>query len=504
MDTWKRAKPLKKEDFKHFDGYFLNEELANNIHITNFDNTLERVRTIIDSGTGYISFTGERIQASVGGAKRNWVNGANVVKQYISVLSLYVTEEPVHELIHEIPQFIVPNTWEFMYQVGTYLRNNMDSPVVAITGSVGKSSTRMMLNSVLREDYQVLSNFNNHNTRLAIPLYMNKLVQSPDIVSLEVSLNSLNHRGKGPQSNYIRPTIAVVTSVSHAHMSSMSGLNGLAHFKANIFEGMDENGIAIINEDISEEQKKIILNKANESTEQLLTYSMKNPEADVSLVSMKELKEITEVTVSYGGQYYTYLLRLSSPGMVENSLAVFSILVALKLDVRAYMPRLENAQVLPKVMKWKKGYIDNKQVDILDDTHNAAISSMINAIKSFTNKVPYYTGKKILVLGQVADLGSFSGELHQELLPFINNSGADCLLGYGEEMKKIVEQATLPSQWYDNLDDYLFAIRKQITEGSFLLLKGSVSGSDYNKISPLLDGLLTDNRNEGIGARPSV
>lgn len=489
----KKAKAFKIKDFSKIDGYFLNEEIVSTLHITNFEYTINGMRRTSDSNTAFISFTKERIKKAIK-VDKPWPNTDDFVLKNATQVALYITETPVMALIDSVPQFIVPDTWEFMHQLGSYLRQQTDIPVIAITGSVGKTTTRMMIEHLLQDDYQVLSNRGNHNTRFAIPLYMSKLVQSPDVLNLEVSLNALNYRGKGPQSIFVRPTIAVLTSIGFAHMSTMKDLNSLAKLKANIFDGLDADGTAIINYDIPLEQRNIALSAARERTDHILSYSMTDSDADLYLVSMKELKDLTEVTISYQGALYTYYLCLSSAGIVENSLAVILTLKAMGLDLDAFLPRFSTFHSLPKVMERKRGYIDGKKVDIIDDTHNAAIPSMINAIESFTKRTGYYGGEKMLVLGQVADLGAFSKDLHEKLIPPINQSGADILLGYGEGMRKVVHSVDIPALWYETMEEYLKVVREKITEDSLILLKGSVSASDYNRISPLLSKVMQDAR----------
>ena len=486
-------------DFEFFEGEFLNESIAKDISIANF----EYYVTSVDmkekdfSDTGYIALTSERISVALEREKR-WRDGNLVVAAHPDRFAMLITETPIMELSDKLPQFIVPDTWEFMHQVGSYLREGTSIPVVAITGSVGKTSTRVMIQHILEEDFQVLSNNDNHNTRIAIPLYMTKMVQSPDVLSLEVSLNALNDRGKGPQSTFIQPTISLITAIGEAHMSTMSDLNGLARFKANVFKGLTGDKIAIINKDIASEQLNLIMDVAKEKANEIFTYSLTDFSADLYLVSMKELKDLTEVTVSFKGELYTYYLGLGSHGMVQNSLAVLLVLFSLNLDIDKYLPRFLTFRSLPKIMERKRGYIDGKKVDIIDDTHNAAIPSMINGISEFTNKVSYYSGKKILALGQVADLGKYAKELHKELLPYINNSGADILLGYGEEMKDVVLNCSIPAQWFEDMDTYVGTIKSHLTSNSLILLKGSVSGSDYNKISSRLDAELIRSLDEEV------
>lgn len=488
-----KPKPFTKEDFKNFSGDFLNEAITEEMYVTNFEYTAAGLNNTDTSHIGFIAFTEERMKESLG-LKRGWPDGNLVVKKKPEQFEVLITENPIEELKDRVPQFIVPNTWEFMYQVGNYLRTNTDIPVVAITGSVGKSSTRMMIEHLLGEDYSVLSNKGNHNTRFAMPLYMTRMVQSPDLLNLEVSLNALNYKDKGPQTLFIKPTISVLTSVSYAHMSGMADLNTLTEFKANVFKGLQKDGVAIINQDIQSEQFELAVTLAKEQTSNILTYSLTDTSADLHLLSMKELKDFTEVTISYQSNFYTYCLGLPSAGMVENSLAAILVLGTLGVDIDNYLPRFSTFRSLPKIMEKKRGYIEGKKVDILDDTHNAAIPSMINAIVSFSQKVPYYNGKKLLVLGQVADLGKHSEKLHKKLIPYINNSGADVFLAYGEAMKKIVLETRIPSLWFDDLTSYLSTIKRTISDNSLILLKGSVSGSDYKKISSLLDQELKDRK----------
>lgn len=484
-DGIKNKLTLTFSDFQNLNGYFFDRENVATLEVDDFEYTESGLLKNQGESAAFIAFSKERADEARR-VNKPWLDGNIVAERNLEKISLLITETPIIGLQKKLPQFIVENTWEFMHELGEYLRNKTSIPVVAITGSVGKTTTRMMIEHLLKEDLSVLSNRGNHNTRFAIPLYMDKLAQSPDILNLEVSLNALNNRGKGPQSTFIKPTIALVTSVDYAHMSTMSSLNNLAEYKANIFNGLVPKGTAIINKDIGKEQYDIIYHSALKRTTRIFTYSMSNKNADVYLVSKKELKYLTEVTIYYKESYYSYYLGIGSPGMIENSLGAISILIALGKDITKYLPRFLDFRSLPKIMELKTGSYAGRQLDIIDDTHNAAIPSMINALTSFKEKAPYYRGAKLLVLGQVADLGKFSKEEHRSLISYINDSGADYLLGYGEDMKEVVANVTIYSQWFEALPVYLNEILTQITNDSFVLLKGSITGSDYYKISTLL------------------
>ena len=481
----KKQLALTLSDFQKLNGFFFDSDTIEGIEINDFEYVESGISKSRFKKIAFIALSKQRADEARR-ADKPWVDGNVVAERNSEKITLLVTETPIFSLKKTLPQFIVENTWEFMHEVGDYLRNKTTIPIIAITGSVGKTTTRMMIEHLFKEELSVLSNRGNHNTRFAIPLYMDKLVQSPDMLNLEVSLNALNRRGKGPQSTFIKPTIALVTSVDYAHMSTMSSLNNLAEFKANIFKGLVAEGTAIINKDIRNEQYEIIYEAALKRTKKIVTYSMSDTSADVYMVSKKELKYLTEVTICYNDSYYSYYLGLGSPGMIENSLAAIVVLISLEKDIEKYLPRFSDFRSLPKIMDLRMGYYEGKQLDIIDDTHNAAIPSMINALVSFKEKSPYYKGTKLLVLGQVADLGQFSAEEHRSLISYINESGADYLLGYGEDMKEIVSSVRISSKWFDNLSDYLEELLMCIEKDSFVLLKGSITGSDYHKISSLL------------------
>lgn len=485
-----KAGGLKRADFDNFTGSFLEESVTENLWIRDFEYFAKDVSSSNCPQLGFIDLSNARI-GEVVGKTANWPNRTKFLQERGQQIGLLVTEKPYEELRHTIPQFIVPNTWNFMYEVGAYLREAFPGPVVAVTGSVGKSTVRLMLEHLLQGNFSVLSNRGNHNTRLAMPLYLDKLAQNPDVAVLEVSLNALNSRDRGPQGTLIQPNIAILTSIDFAHMRGTKDLSIIAKVKSRLFEGLRPGGTAILNYDMAEEAYEIAHRVAQVQQVNLLTYSLKGDKnADLRLVQLKSFKELMEVTVEYQNRRYTYQMTMASDGMAENSLAAFLTLISLGLNPEDYLPHLLDFHSLPKVMAVHNGYLNSREVTIIDDTHNAAIPSMINGIQTFSEKIAYYSGKKILVLGQVADLGEHMVPLHQRLVPIIDASGADLLLAYGEGMKTVVEATKIPAWYFDDMNRYVQRILAEVTDQSLILLKGSVSASDYHKISERLLSLL--------------
>lgn len=489
LPTSLTAMGLSKADFSGFTGHFLDEGVTIATAITDFEYFPNDVRGT-DPNRAFLDLSDERIKG-ITGKTVSWPDREQFIRQNHERFGLLVTERPLESLREQLPQFIVPDVWGFMYEAASLLRNAFKGPVIGITGSVGKSSVRLMLERLLTPEYKVLSNRGNHNTRLAIPLYLLKLAQTPTAAVLEISLNALNSRDRGPQSLLAKPTVAVLTAVDFAHVSGVPDLSMLAHIKSRLLTGLAPGGTAVINGDIPAQPLEIALAAAKKTAGTILTYSMTGKEeADLRLIQKLNLKELTEVTVAYRGVRYTYQLTLAGDGMVENSLAAFLVLMSLGLDAPACMERLRDFKSLPKIMEQHTGRLAGRSVTVIDDTHNAAIPSMINAIQAFAGKTVYYSGRKLLVLGQVADLGEHSAQLHQRLIPVIDASGADLLLAYGDAMKQVAAETKIPSAWFSDMDSYVAGIVNEVSDHSLILMKGSVSGSDYHRVSGRLLRLL--------------
>lgn len=495
----RQRRGLVMSDFTSFTGEFLEPSLALDLIISDFEYFPNNVSSGKHSNLAFIDLSDEKLK-EITGKTPKWPDRRTFILERKEEIALLITSRPYEELRHELPQFVVPDVWEFMHEAGSFLRKRYEFPVVAITGSVGKSSLRLMLSHLLQHNFSVLENRGNHNTRLAIPLYLNKLAQDPDAVLLEVSLNALNSCDRGPQGEIVHPDIAILTSVDYAHMRGTRDITVIAKVKARLFDGLSIGGTAIINGDIEEEALQIAMDVAKSRKANILTYSLQGKKADLRLIQLKSLKNLTEVTVEYKNRRYTYQMEMASEGMAENSLAAVLTLISLGLELEEYLPRMLDFHSFPKVMAWHQGYLQGYEVAIIDDTHNAAIPSMINGIRAFSEKLPYYSGRKILALGQVADLGAHMIPLHRTLVPIIDASGADILLAYGEGMKTVVAETKLPAIYFEDMDSYVAAILAELTEQSLILLKGSVSASDYHKVSGRLLSLLSKQDSERRGA----
>lgn len=461
-----------------------------NVIVKDFEYSFFQLKENLQKGLCFISISKER-WCKAHGKTLPWKNGNEVALRYEKHYDVLITEVPIKELRDTKIQLIVEDSYEVLQKLSKAARLKMRNPVIAITGSVGKSSTRLIMEQLLKDTSTIVATRGNHNTQAGVPLYCAKLCTNPDIGILEISLNALNNRGN--QSLVVRPNIAIVTSIGEAHLSTLHSTINIASYKARIFEGLEVGGIAIINADIAEEEKEILIEAAKKRTNQIKFYSMQSNKADLFLRQMKQFKKHTYVECVYENQLFTFTLEMPSVGMVENILGVLLCLLELNYDINGYLDTIKSVRSLERVMEVKEiNTKDNRTVTIIDDSHNAAIPSMINAILTFNEKAPFYKGNKLLVLGQVADLGDQSAALHQKLLPYIQKSEADIVIGHGKYMREIIR--ALPTEkvggWFTNARTMSKFIPYLCTDDSFIVFKGSVSGGDFQKTSQLLPIML--------------
>lgn len=196
---------------------------------------------------------------------------------------------------------------------------------------------------------------------------------------------------------------------------------------------------------------------------------------------------------------YTYLLNSFSTGMIQNSVAALAVIDRLKLDVDNKMTNLVTFKAFNKVLELKEIVNSNQKVTLMDDTHNASLPAMINAIEAFNKQSQFYKGRKIIALGQISDLGDHTEEVHQQLVSVLETSNADIILLTDDPMRKVMRQIKHPcTTWYKNSILLKEDLLHLADDDSFILLKSSVTGTPFPKMVSTLPSAFKENKNEGI------
>ncbi|MEL0537356.1 Mur ligase family protein [Staphylococcus debuckii] len=417
-------------------------------------------------------------------------DGNSQIPKNIKNIGLIITESYVEGLENKIPQIIVNNSIKAMKILALYIRKHFSNPVICLTGSMGKSSTRLMLTAAL-SPLDVQENRGNSNTRSAIYLHMCKLASNPDIAIFETSLNALNNRGN--MALVLKPNIAIVTGIGSAHLSTIGSTEEIAKFKARIFAGLNKDGIAIYNADTLHHD--YLRKTALKFTSNVYGYSTKNPKADLFAESITPIKKAAEVKTNDG---IHFTLPSVSNGMVENALAVLLSLKYLDTNIEENLENLRHTQLFKKVLEFKDIHSATEDATLLDDTHNASLPAMINAIQAFNSQSPFFQGHKIIALGQISDLGDKTDKVHAELVPILEKSKADYILCMDEPLRKVVNKVKGKHiTWYRNPQLLLHDLCFLINQDALVLMKSSVTKTDFPKIAQKLSPSLLHYRRSG-------
>ena len=320
----------------------------------------------------------------------------------------------------------VDDTLEALHQIAEYKRSFYDIPVIAITGSVGKTSTKDMVASVVSQKYKTLKTEGNYNNHIGVPL---TILNLRDHEAMVVEMG-MNHLGEiSILSKLAKPTMAVITNVGTAHIGNLGSRENILKAKLEILDGLQENGKIIINNDNDMLNKWYIENEKNIS---ITTFGIENnsdymaenieEKEDGSTYILKNKSEKIEVPV--GGRHF-----------VLNSLCGISVGSLLDISIDDIKKGIKTFELTKRRMDISK---INNNITIINDCYNANYDSMKAAIE-YLGKLQ--NNRKIAVLGDMLELGEFSKELHEKVGEEVAKNNIDILVIVGKEAKYIKNKA---------------------------------------------------------------
>ena len=320
---------------------------------------------------------------------------------------------------------LVENTVKAMQEIATFKRERYEIPVVAITGSVGKTSTKDIVASVMQEKYDTLKTQGNYNNHIGVPLTIFNL-KNEEALTIEMGMNHLGEIST--LSKIAKPTVAVITNVGTAHIGILGSRENILKAKLEILDGMKEKGTIVICNDNDLLHEWYMDNKEKFN---IITYGIKN-ESDYMAENIK-FKENSS-TYMLKGTNQTIEVPVGGEHFVQNSLC--SIAVGNIFDIP-----LEKIKEGIKHFELTKKRMDIEVINgitIINDSYNANYDSMKAALE--------YVGRmqvrrKIAVLGDMLELGDYSKTLHENVGKVVAENNIDILITVGKEAKYIAEVA---------------------------------------------------------------
>lgn len=367
----------------------------------------------------------------------------------------------------DIPAAIlrVPDVTDAIDAIAMRCRDQYAGKVVAITGSVGKTTVNSMLNTLLakRLDAFTSGTKNGNNLRAARTNLLR--VRDEDVATFEVSRAGLPGAEK-----LLRPDVVVITAVAEAHMEALGSLEKVAQRKAELLRGLSDTGTAIINRDTRHSETLVEI--AREYTRNIITYGS-SESADIRLINYDPHER--RVTATYRGLEFTYVLGLSGEHNAINSLAVIAALEALGLDPAVSLEDFAQVAAVKGRGQVHEISLQGHAVTIIDQSHNANPSSMKSALRDFTQT--YNDRPRTLILGDMLELGPSAHEFHAELVPHIVETKPSRVYLVGSLMREVWQRLPeeLKGAHVSEFPDLLQLQLQDLQDGSVLFVKGSHS-----------------------------
>lgn len=327
----------------------------------------------------------------------------------------------------DAPLLIVPDVLKGLEALGIAARARTAAKVVAVTGSVGKTTTKEMLRSALSalgRTHAAEASYNNH---WGVPLTLARMPADTEFAVIEIGMN---HPGEiAPLSRMARPHVGVITTVAAVHLEAFESVEGIAHEKAAIFEGLEPGGIAVINADL--DTSALLRATAEQHGAQVIEVG----EAGKAQLQDVTLADTTTV-VKANLQGTDLLFKLDAPGrhLAQNALMVLAVVDALGRDVTRAMLALSAWQPVDGRGRRERIVLndtDDQAVELIDDAFNASPTSMAASLEVLAAATPQGRGRRIAVLGDMLELGPTGPALHAGLaaLPAMDRIDLVCTSG---------------------------------------------------------------------------
>lgn len=381
------------------------------------------------------------------------------------------------------PCILVDNTVEALQKLAEWYRELLNIKVVGITGSVGKTSTKQMVASVLGAQFNVLKTPGNYNNEIGLPLTVMMLNDDHDVAVLEMGISDFGEMSL--LSRIAKPDICVITNIGQSHMENLGSRDGILKAKTEIFESRKKNGPVFLNGD---DDKLITIKDVDGTKPVFYGFGDANSVRPENVVSLG-LKG-TKMDIVLGEKKISASIKMIGNHMVANAVVAAAIGDYLGMSEEKIIEGLKDADTVEgrsHLIPYGEGYI-------IDDCYNAAPTSMRAALDTLCLADK---GRRIAILGDMFELGTGEAEMHYEVGAYAAGKDIDLLIAVGELSRNMVDgaRATLNSKaaglretkviYYDNLENCKADILNHVSPDDNVLLKAS-NGMCFKQLITLL------------------
>ena len=352
----------------------------------------------------------------------------------------------------------VENTSAALIKLAGYYRSLFDIPVIGITGSVGKTSTKEMIASVLCQSFGTMKTQGNFNNEIGVPLTLFNLEDHHNCAVVEMGMSNFGEMSR--LTSAVKPNIAVITNIGTSHIGNLGSRENILKAKLEILEGMNENSLVVLNAD-----NDLLFGLKGKLPFKQIYFGIENKDAYIVAQDVKVSGEM--VTFNALGTQFT----INAPGShhVLNALAgiVIGQHLGMTLEkIKDGIMQFENCGMRQNIIKYG-------EITIIEDCYNASLDSMKASLKVLKD---ISKGKTIAVLGDILEQGDFAFDTHKTLGEVVSKNKIDLLLTLGESCKITADTASslgVTSHSFDTHEEIAQYLKKHIKPEDTILFKGS-------------------------------
>lgn len=369
------------------------------------------------------------------------------------------------------PYILVPSTLQAVKKIGRAYREKFDIPVVGVSGSVGKTSTKEMLYAVLSQKFKTHKTQGNLNNELGVPLTLLSMPEDTEAAVIEMGISGFGEMTR--LSDMAQPTVCVLTIIGCCHLENLGDRDGVLKAKTEMFKNARENAEFILNGDddklstVTEVNgKRPIFFGLNSGNDYFARNIENNGEGGVSCTLCFDGKEL-DVTIPAIGSY-----------MVSNALAAVAVGRLLGLSDE----QLKNGVEAYKTVGSRANVVNTGRLRIIDDCYNANPTSVKASLDTLKN----FSGRTVAILGDMKELGANELSLHYDTGAYAKETGIDRVISVGPLAKELAKGAD--DLWFESIDELKKELPSLLKDGDTVLVKASHS-MHFEKIVEFLKTL---------------
>lgn len=373
-----------------------------------------------------------------------------------------------------LPLIVVNDSRTYMGRLAEIWRDRFAIPMIAVTGSNGKTTVKEMISGILALVAPTVSTTGNLNNDIGVPLTLFRLDDEHGFGVIEIGAN---HPGEiSGLSRMVKPDVAVITQCAPAHLEGFGSIEGVGRAKSEIYEGVPDGGTVIINNDDSFAE---FWRSRSEHRRQLGFGIAEQADVSASNVNIDNVNNTCEFLIHTPAGEGLVRLPLSGTHNIMNALCAAAACLALDIDLQTIISGLANVQVPRGRMQVKSGIHGSC---IIDDTYNANPVSLQAAITATATR----PGKHWLVLGDMGELGTDARRLHLHAGEMARENGVHKLYAIGDLSIESVKGFGNGAQHFDDVHALISQLKSELESGVTLLVKGSRAMA----MEKVVDGLL--------------